>query len=187
MTNQILFSKGQKVAVLDDALEGVVINSSFQEVTIETTEGFILNFKPNELILMDQNGIENVFKNVSLQTVLKEKQGSQRISKQVYKSAKKDDFAWEVDLHIEKLVPSIKGLNNYDILTIQLDTAKRQIDAAIKNRIPRLVLIHGVGEGVLKSELDYLLGRYDNLTFQDGNYQKYGLGATEVYFIQKML
>jgi dsDNA-specific endonuclease/ATPase MutS2 len=68
-----------------------------------------------------------------------------------------------------------------------LDTAKRQIDAAIKNRIPRLVLIHGVGEGVLKSELDYLLGRYDNLTFQDGNYQKYGLGATEVYFIQKML
>jgi hypothetical protein len=41
-----------------------------------------------------------------------------------------------------------------------------------------------VGEGVLKAELDFLLGRYDNLKFQDANYQKYGLGATEVYFIK---
>lgn len=183
----ILFSKGQKVAVLDDALEGIVINSSNMEVTIETTDGFILNFKPNELILMDQIGIGNVFKNVSVDAVLKEKQSAQRKNKPTFKSSKKDDFAWEIDLHIEKLVPSIKGLNNYDILTIQLDTAKRQIESAAKNRIPRLVLIHGVGEGILKSELDYLLGRYDNLTFQDANYQKYGLGATEVYFIQKML
>jgi hypothetical protein len=32
--------------------------------------------------------------------------------------------------------------------------------------------IHGV-EGVLKAELDFLLGRYDNMIFK-GNYQKYG-------------
>jgi hypothetical protein len=53
-----------------------------------------------------------------------------------------------------------------------------------KNRIPKIVFIHGVGEGVLKSELDFMLGRYENIIFQDGNYQKYGLGATEVYFKQ---
>lgn len=184
---QILFSKGQKVAVLDDALEGMVINSSYHEVSIETTDGFILNFKPSELILMDSNGIENVFKNVSVQSVIKEKQIQKRSNNHTFKSLKKDDFAWEIDLHIEKLVPSTKGLNNYDILNIQLETAKRQIDNAIRNRIPRLVLIHGVGEGVLKSELDFLLKRYNNLTFQDANYQKYGLGATEIYFIQKLL
>jgi hypothetical protein len=28
------------------------------------------------------------------------------------------------------------------------------------------------------------LGRYDNVVFQDANYQKYGSGATEVYFKQ---
>jgi len=32
--------------------------------------------------------------------------------------------------------------------------------------------------------LDFLLGRYDNISFQDANYQKYGLGATEIYFKQ---
>ena len=75
-------------------------------------------------------------------------------------------------------------MNNFDILTIQLETAKRHIDFAIKNRIPKIILIHGVGEGVLKSELEFLFGRYDDVTFQDASYQKYGVGATELYFKQ---
>jgi hypothetical protein len=28
------------------------------------------------------------------------------------------------------------------------------------------------------------LGRYDNIAFQEGNYQKYGQGATEVFIKQ---
>ena len=52
-------------------------------------------------------------------------------------------------------------------------------------RIPKIVFIHGVGEGVLKSELDFMLGRYEEVYFQDANYQKYGQGATEVGFKQK--
>jgi dsDNA-specific endonuclease/ATPase MutS2 len=90
----------------------------------------------------------------------------------------------EVDLHIEKLVPNKRGLSNFEILNIQMETAKRQLNFAMQNRMPKVVFIHGVGEGVLKAELDFLLGRYDNITFQDANYQKYGLGATEVYFKQ---
>ena len=75
-------------------------------------------------------------------------------------------------------------MSNYDILTLQTETAKRHIEFAIRNRIPKIVFIHGVGEGILKAELDFLLGRYDGIDFQDANYQKYGLGATEVYFRQ---
>ena len=90
----------------------------------------------------------------------------------------------EFDLHIEKLVPNKRGMSNYDILTLQTETAQRHIEFAIRNRIPKIVLIHGVGDGVLKAELDFMLGRYDNISFQDGNYQKYGLGATEIYFKQ---
>ena len=100
------------------------------------------------------------------------------------KKSKKDEFVLEVDLHIEKLVPNKRGLSNYDILNIQMETAKRQLNFAMQNRMPKVVFIHGVGEGVLKAELDFLLGRYDNVTFQDANFQKYGLGATEVYFKQ---
>ena len=42
-----------------------------------------------------------------------------------------------------------------------------------------------MGEGVLKLELEYLFGSYDNIKFYTGSYQKYGQGATEVYIFQK--
>jgi len=53
-------------------------------------------------------------------------------------------------------------------------------------RIQKIVFIHGVGEGVLKIELEYLFARYNNVKYYDANYQKYGLGATEVYILQNV-
>ena len=47
------------------------------------------------------------------------------------------------------------------------------------------MFIHGVGEGVLRTELEFLLGRYPNVAFYDAEYAKYGVGATEVYIYQK--
>ena len=70
------------------------------------------------------------------------------------------------------------------MLTIQLDAAKRQLDFAISKRIQKVVFIHGVGEGVLRTELEFLFNRYDNVKFYDADYQKYGRGATEVYIFQ---
>ena len=90
----------------------------------------------------------------------------------------------EVDLHIHQLVKSYKKFSKHEILTLQLDTAKRQLQFAMRKRIQKVVFIHGVGEGVLKLELEYLFKQYDNIKFYDANYQKYGLGATEVYIYQ---
>ena len=77
-------------------------------------------------------------------------------------------------------------MSNHDMLTLQLDAARRQLDFAICKRIQKVVFIHGVGEGVLKMELEYLFGRYNNVKYYDANYQKYGLGATEVYIFQNV-
>ena len=90
----------------------------------------------------------------------------------------------EVDLHIQKLTKSERGLTAYDKLNLQIDTAKRKLDFAIQKRIQKLVFIHGVGEGVLKAELETMLRRYDNLKYYDADYKTYGLGATEVYIYQ---
>lgn len=91
----------------------------------------------------------------------------------------------EVDLHINQLTPSTKGLSNYDMLNLQLEAAKRQLEFAISKRIQKMVFIHGVGQGVLKEELCSLFRRYDNVKYYDADYQKYGMGATEVYISQK--
>lgn len=180
------FQIGDKVSVLDDAIDGVIIGIKANEITIETVDGFPMTFFVNELV---KNNISNDLKGfISREAISKVKSEKQEEKKRSFTKEKKSNrevFALEVDLHIEKLVPSKKGLNNYDILNIQLDTAKRQMDFATRNRIPKLVLIHGVGEGVLKSELEFLLKRYENISVQEANYQKYGQGAMEVYFLQK--
>ena len=179
------FEIGDKVAVLDDDISGVVIKVQNNEISVETTDNFVMTFFVNELVkINNSNELSGFFSTQSLGSVLKDKEEPKKRSFVKEKRSRKDEFVLEVDLHIEKLVPSKRGMSNYDILTLQMETAKRQLDFAIKNRMPKVVFIHGVGEGILKAELDFLLGRYDGIDFQDANYQKYGLGATEVYFRQ---
>lgn len=178
-----MFCKGDKVTVLDDAIDGVVLAVKGNNVTIETTDGFELTFDASELIKVGTSDLNfNIGQN--LNQIIKEKEIPKPRSFVKEKKPKHEAGVPEFDLHIEKLVKNFRGMNNYDILTLQTETAQRHIEFAIKNRIPKIVFIHGVGEGVLKAELDFLLGRYEGLSFQDANYQKYGIGATEIYFKQ---
>lgn len=180
-----MFNKGDKVSVLDEDVNGVVVSVKDKEVTIETEDGFTMTYFVNELLkINDSSNLMDSIKRINLGEVVKEKEIPKPRSFVKEKKDKREIPAPEFDLHIEKLVPNKRGMSNYDILTLQAETAKRHIEFAIKNRIPKIVFIHGVGEGILKSELDFLLGRYDNIAFQDGNYQKYGQGATEVYIKQ---
>ena len=88
-----------------------------------------------------------------------------------------------VDLHIDKIINSSKGLKNFDILTIQLETARKRLNFAISKKIKSLIFIHGVGDGVLKLELEYILRSYENLKFFPANFRQYGDGATEVIIL----
>ena len=180
-----MFNQGDKVSVLDEDVNGVVVSVKDKEVTIETEDGFTMTYFVNELLkINDSSNLMDSIKRINVGEVVKEKEIPKPRSFVKEKKDKREIPAPEFDLHIEKLVPNKRGMSNYDILTLQAETAKRHIEFAIKNRIPKIVFIHGVGEGILKSELDFLLGRYDNIAFQDGNYQKYGQGATEVYIKQ---
>ena len=179
-----MLNKGDKVSVLDDAIDGIVVDVKGSDITIETTDGFNLTFKSSELIKME-NGEAMTF-TFNKSQVLSVKEVAKPNYNNQEKKSKKEIPVPEFDLHIEKLVKNYKAMSNYDILTLQAETAKRHIEFAIRNRIPKIVFIHGVGEGILKSELDFMLGRYDNISFQDANYQKYGVGATEVYFKQNV-
>jgi dsDNA-specific endonuclease/ATPase MutS2 len=174
---------GDKVAVLDDVLEGVVVKVEAGTVYVETTDGFEMEFAIEELVKIE-TPIEALPEDVDFEEVIKEKRLPPKPKSQRVKPKERNLPPMEVDLHIEKLTHSSRGMSNYDMLNLQMETAKRQLDFAMRKRIQKIVFIHGVGEGVLKAELDFLLGRYDNLKFYDADYQKYGLGATEVYFFQ---
>ncbi len=175
---------GDTVSVLDEPITGRVINIISDEITVETEDGFEINFFIREVVKIETGEMiipsyEEVYKNLQEKEVFKKK------PKRVAVKPKERDVApMEVDLHINKLVKSTKGMANYDIITLQLDTAKRQLDFAINKRIPKVIFIHGVGQGVLKEELKYFFGRYDNIRVSDADYKKYGLGAMEIYILQ---
>lgn len=180
-----MLNKGDTVAVLDEAINGVVLSVKGQEIIIETEDGFVLNFSEKELVKTNKtSNLMGSIKRINIDEIKKEKAIPKPRSFVKERKDKNEVGVPEFDLHIEKLVKNKHGMSNYDILTLQAETAQRHIDFAIKNRIPKIVFIHGVGEGILKAELDFLLGRYDNIDFQEANYQKYGQGATEVFIKQ---
>ena len=65
------------------------------------------------------------------------------------------------------------------MLNYQLDYAVHCLEEAIKKREPAIVFIHGVGKGVLRTELHKIVRAY-GFSFHDGFMQEYGVGATRV-------
>jgi dsDNA-specific endonuclease/ATPase MutS2 len=145
----------------------------------------VLTYFVNELVKINNtNDLNKIIKSETLVHKSSDIQPKKKQNIPTFKTDKVERGIPEFDLHIEKLVKNFRGMSNFDILNLQTETAKRHLDFAIRNRIPKIVFIHGVGEGVLKAELDFMLNRTEVITFQDANYQKYGMGATEVYFKQ---
>jgi len=175
---------GNKVAVLDDVLKGKVIAINKNTIAVETTDGMVFNFDEKELVKIEKEQYElSKYSDIN-NALLKEKISVNKLKGSLFKK-QKQEIVLEVDLHINQLVKSVKGLDNYDMLNLQLDTAKRKVVYAIQKRISKIVFIHGVGEGVLKTELQNLLNKYP-VKYYDASYKKYGLGATEVYIYQNV-
>ncbi|HNQ37489.1 MAG TPA: DUF2027 domain-containing protein [Prolixibacteraceae bacterium] len=87
----------------------------------------------------------------------------------------------EVDLHIGELVDSAAGLSNKEMLDLQMERFRSEMEKAIRLGVRRIVFIHGVGQGTLKNELRReLSARYKKYDVQDASFREYGYGATMV-------
>lgn len=176
------FEIGKRVAVIDDVLKGIIISIQGDVIGIKDEEEMIYEFRKDELVIIDIDQHElSKFSDID-NPLLKDKLQKKEKKKTVFSRGKKE-IIFEVDLHIHQLIENHKGMDNYDILSLQIDTAKRKLEYAIFKKFSKIIFIHGVGEGVLKNELHFLLRKY-SVDYYDAPYQKYGLGATEVYIYQ---
>lgn len=177
------FKVGDKVEAIDDIIQGVVVKIAGNQITVESNDGFLLRYTAAELLKITSSNAITVT-NYEVAKIKAEKELPKNKHHKKLKPKERNAPQMEVDLHINKLTSSTKGMSNFEMLNLQLDTAKRQLDFALRKKIQRVVFIHGVGEGILKEELYFLFKRYENVKYYDADYQKYGLGATEVYFLQ---
>lgn len=87
----------------------------------------------------------------------------------------------EVDLHIGELVDTPAGMNNADMLNLQLDTVRKTMIQHLRRKGQKIVFIHGKGEGVLRKAVIELLKKdYPKAELQDASFREYGFGATLV-------
>ena len=86
-----------------------------------------------------------------------------------------------IDLHIEQLSKNALTMSNAQMLDLQLRTFETKFENAIASGMDEIVFIHGVGNGVLKQEIQRKLAGHKNVAwFQDAQKEKFGYGATRI-------
>lgn len=178
-----LFKIGAKVAVVDDTIRGVISDIKESEIFIKDTDGFVHSYDRTDLVVITEDQKElSKFIDLKHESLLaKDDFKKKKPSKKIMNNRKQPPL--EVDLHIHHLTDRVQGMTNYDMLTLQLETAKCRLEFARKKNITRIIFIHGVGQGVLEGELKNLLKNYPVEVYA-ASFQKYGFGATEVYLYQ---
>ncbi len=88
-----------------------------------------------------------------------------------------------VDLHIEKITDHWKLLSNSEILSTQVNEFEKFYELSVAHHQKTLIIIHGIGEGVLREEIhERLKLKKDVKSFVNQFHPLYGYGATEIFF-----
>ncbi len=189
-----VFKKGDRVAFVDEVGGGVVLDvPSPGRVKVRTDEGFVLVRSGKELVPYDPEYVKQAYRisdhqagMVAANDVMEEKRQRRKGDNRPGKTPKKpeDGSVAEVDLHLHELVEDETKLSQGEKLKYQLAYFERALEAAIRDGKRKLIVIHGVGEGVLREEVRRVLLFYDGVRFHDANMARYGSGATEVEILR---
>jgi dsDNA-specific endonuclease/ATPase MutS2 len=164
------FKIGDKVLFKNEKLKGEVIkiNSNYK-LTVLSSDGFELNVAVKDLVKIEKGTDKAISYGENIYT----KDIDSRSSKSQKKL--KSQTVLKIDLHIELLTSNYHYLDNFEIVQLQLNECHKKIQQAINSNISKLIIVHGIGTGVLKSEVHKLLRNY-KLRF----YLSKDAGATEV-------
>lgn len=150
----------------------------------QTGTGRVLDIRRGEVLVEDENGFEDWYPAGELvprkKLEFKEVKYKDQPPRSQNAGKSTQTRVMEVDLHFAQLVEFPKNYTRWEMVQIQLQTARQAVDKARRSGIKTLILIHGVGEGRLREEIHQMLERMDRLQFYDASYAKYGQGATEV-------
>jgi predicted peptidase len=189
------FTIGDTVRFLDEPGQAVVRGfGKGNQVLIEDESGFDYEIDASKLVpvnpetetkayrLSEEDITERLLRNTN-ENVRKSAENDFKIK---YKNPEATNVqrkgeVMEVDLHMHELVDDETGLDDGEKRDLQMRHFERMMRIAEEKKIPNVVFIHGIGQGVLRALIRKTLNDfYPNCSFHDADYRIYGQGATEV-------
>jgi hypothetical protein len=161
---------GDLVSFLDESGEGEIIDIDGNTILVDV-QGFQKSYDISEIIKREQ-GFEN--KIINSQVINKDVSVSTKVKRAI------DSEVFVVDLHASAIPNFRNQLKGHNILLFQMETAKNHLESARKNRLKKMIFIHGNGSGTLKYQLEQWLNSLSYISYQDASYRSFGQGAIEV-------
>ena len=161
----MIFKPGDKVSILNES--GLCI---------------FLSDKNNRALIQDENGFERIV-DYRFLLIYKVFQVTDTYLKAEDITEKKLELnktstTPEIDLHIEKLLENSSHLSAHEKFLFQLDTFKKFTNKMLMERQSKFVVIHGAGEGKLKSEIQLLLQSRKGFKMHDKHISNGKVGAS---------
>lgn len=87
-----------------------------------------------------------------------------------------------IDLHAENFLSGYQHMEPNDILFRQISHFKNFLEKAIRYNLHKIYVVHGIGKGVLKSEIEKVLKKYPEVSSYNNDFHaRFGFGATEIF------
>ncbi|MBL7985823.1 MAG: Smr/MutS family protein [Flavobacteriales bacterium] len=194
MSAKMRIAVGDEVGFLDEQGGGTVLRLLVKDrVVVRTWDGFELEYPAGKLVPRAKSSAYTVSDHHAKLVAANDRM-NERIDRDKGKGASvsnggrapkrvDDPSVMEIDLHLHKLIDNEEALSDGEKLSYQLDYFERMLNTAIRERKRRLVVIHGVGEGVLREEVRKALQYYEGCRFDDADPRRYGYGATAIEIV----
>ena len=161
----MIFKPGDKVSILNES--GLFI---------------FLSDKNNRALIQDENGFERIvdYRFLLIYRVFQVTDTYLKAEDITEKKValNKTSTIPEIDLHIEKLLENSSHLSAHEKFLFQLDTFKKFTNKMLTERQSKFVVIHGAGEGKLKSEIQSLLQSKKGFRMHDKHISNGKVGAS---------
>lgn len=172
------FNIGDLVRLKDDVGQGVITSIHADQLWVEIN-GIEIPLQRNELVKVTHDQLITRFDAID-KISHKDRLVGHTAREKLNKLSTPQEAVYELDLHIHELLDRHNHMSNGEILQYQMNCCRRFMMEAIERRYRKVILIHGVGEGVLKLEIHRYLDQLQKVEYHDAPYRTYGYGATEV-------
>ena len=164
------FKIGDKIKFIRSNDFGVIKEIiSERKVKVEDSSNFIIQVNKDEIILQDDS-TNSVSSYGDLSKIKDDSYVKRKKEKKVSNLS-----VMKVDLHIENLITDYHLMTNQEIIHVQIKKCEDVLMKSLNSNVQKLVIVHGIGEGVLKKEVHNLLNKYEMRYFESLNG-----GSTEV-------